>query len=680
MKFNFKLVILFILYSSICLSQNMKEGFTYLETGKYKKAEIFFKNILVEYPTNKTAKLCFGRAIGLNGNSKESVEIFTDLLKIYPEDFEIKLNYAESLLWNKNYTKAKGYYQNLVKESPKSFPAILGYANTLSNLKIYDQALEFVNKALLISPGNLNALTSKKYIYLGYANQYVQKREYTTSIKLLNENLLLFENDTETLLNLANVYLISNDFSKAKAIYITIGESSENKLASLNGLALVSHLNGKEKEALKISSKAMNSINSKTSKRLTQQTKERYTQALIWNRKYKEANGLIQKINKEFPNENWALLLRATLNIYKSNFKESLADYNRVIKNDSTSFDGNLGKANALKASKLYNEAYKAGNKALVHHNNQKDIVGFLKNLNTDFTPFVETKSIYSIDNGNNQAISFYTGIEFPFSTRLKLNANFTSRNTKNTLSNIEATAKSFSGGLTYQLYPKFSFKGNIGVTTTKDFSQLSADIKLLIKPSNLQDLTIGYNREIQNFNADLLNREIVQNNFYANYSLNTNFNLGWYTQYYYTTQNDNNIRNLLFTSLYYNILNKPLLKGGINYQHITFKDQVPTVYFSPEKFNAVEVFIDLFKDKGLENWFYLLNAATGYQFIEDDDRQNIYRVQGKLGYKVSDRCITNLYINHSNIASAIASGFKYTEIGFELKWYFTKKPIFRKK
>ncbi|XKX05825.1 hypothetical protein R8G61_00410 [Tenacibaculum maritimum] len=49
----------------------MKDGFAYLDTGKYKQAEIFFENILKIYPTNKTAKLCYGRAIGLNGNPKK---------------------------------------------------------------------------------------------------------------------------------------------------------------------------------------------------------------------------------------------------------------------------------------------------------------------------------------------------------------------------------------------------------------------------------------------------------------------------------------------------------------------------------------------------------------------------------------------------------------------------------
>jgi len=665
----------------------MKEGFTYLETGKYNKAEVFFKNILIEYPTNKTAKLCYGRAIGLSGDSKKSVQIFIDLLKAYSQDFEIKLNYAESLLWSKDFNKAKGYYQSLVKENSKSFPALLGYANTLSNLKIYDQALEFVNKALLVSPGNLNALTSKKYIHLGYANQYVQKGDYKTSITLLKENLLLFESDTETLQNIANVYITSDDFSKAETTYQKIGASSQNKLISLNGLALVSHLKGKEKEALKISFKAMSSINKETNKLLAQQTKERHAQALIWNRKYIEAATLIKTLNEKHPNENWVLSLRATLNIYKSNFKRSITDYNRILINDSISFDGNLGKANALKALGLYNDAYKTGNKALTFYDNQKDIVTFLKNLDKEFTPFIETKVTYSSDNGNNEATSFYSGLTFPISTKLKFNTNYTYRTTQNTTSNKEATSHNFLGGISYQLSPTIVFNGNLGITTasaiTTDYSQFLTDISLNIKPYKLQNLVIGYKRELQDFNADLLSREIVQNNYYANYSLNTNFNFGWFTQYYYTSQNDTNTRNLVFTSAYYTILNSPILKAGLNYQYITFKNQVPSIYFSPKEFNAVEVFIDLLRDENsIKNnqWFYGLNAATGFQFIEKTERQNTYRIQGKLGYKFSERSIANLFVNHSNIASVTAAGFKFTEIGFRFKWYLTQKPFFLKK
>lgn len=197
-----------------------------------------------------------------------------------------------------------------------------------------------------------------------------------------------------------------------------------------------------------------------------------------------------------------------------------------------------------------------------------------------------------------------------------------------------------------------------------------------------LQDLEVGYKRDIQNFNADLINEEILGDNFYLNYNIATNFKLGWFTQYFFTSQSDNNQRNLLFTSLYYNFLSKPILKGGFNFQYISFKNQVPDIYFSPSKFHAYEVFIDFLQDeKSIEakQIFYTLTAATGFQFIEDDAKQATYRVQAKFGYKISDRLLINVFGGTSNIASAAASGFTYTEFGFRIKWLITSKPLFRK-
>ena len=664
----------------------MNEGFTYLETGKYKQAETFFENILITYPKNKTAKLCYGRALGLNGNGERAAAIFINLLERYPQDFEIKLNYAESLLWNENYNKAKDYYKNLLEEKPNSFPALLGYANTLSNLKFFNEALEFIDKALLTSPGNLNALTSKKYINLGYANQYVQNGDYKAALKLLLKNLQLFKKDIETLQNIANVYLISSDFSKAEATYKTIGISPQNKLTSLNSLALVSHLKGKNKKALEISSKAINYISNKTSESLLQQTKERYAQALIWNRKYKKADILIQKLNNEYPNKNWVLSLRASLNIYKSNFEKSINDYNRILKNDTTSFDGNLGKANALKASGYFIEAYKSAENTLKFYKNQKDAVNFIKKLDKSFTPFVVAESSYSFDNGNNKAYSYKATSEFSFSTKFKLLGSYNYRTTSNSLSGLKATSNNVLGGVSYQLLHNIKLKSLIGLasskTETNTFNQLVADISLLTKPFKLQNLELGYKREIQNFNAALLAENIVQNNYLINYSLNTNFRLGWFTQYYYTTQNDTNTRNLIFTSLYYTILEKPSLKAGVNYQNISFKNQVPTIYFSPGKFNAYEVFFNIIKDENItkENeWFYELTAASGFQYIENSKKQRTYRIQSKLGYKFSERSILTLYGSKSNIASATAAGFTFTEIGLRFKWFILRKPFFRK-
>jgi len=669
------------------LSQDMKEGFTYLETGKYKEAEVFFKDVLKNYPKNKTARLCYGRAVGLNGNSTKALNLFINLLNDFPNDFEVKLNYAESLLWDKKFDVAENYYEKLIKENDKSFSALLGYANTLSNLKKYNKALVYVDKALEVSPNNPNALVSKKYMRLGLANEYLNKQEYSKAEAILKENFTNFKDDKETLLNLANLYLISNQYSKAEETYIKLGSNNKNKNISLNGLALVQHLKSKNKLALNTSKTSVNSLPSNASKDIKNQTIERYIQALIWNKKFKEADKEINNLFKSNNEpENWMLSLRATLNIYKSNFDKSIEDYNLILKKDSASFDGNLGKANALKALGYYNKAYLGAENTLSFYDNQKDATQFINKLDESFTPFVEAKTSYSFDNGNNDAYMYQLNGEYSFSTKFKVLASYNHRFTKNPVTNLEATSNNVLVGFSYQLFNNVVFKSNLGVTSSNansnDFTQLLADLAFEIKPSKLQNLEIGYKREIQNFNAELIDREIVQNNFILNYNLSTNFNLGWFTQYYYTSQNDSNTRNLLFTSLYYNILEKPSLKAGVNYQYITFKNQVPTIYFSPSKFNAYEIFINLIKDENIaknKTWFYDLTAATGLQFIEDDAKQSTYRIQGKLGYKFSERSLLNIYALQSNIASATAAGFTFTEIGLRFKWLFLKKPVFRK-
>ncbi|WP_111684496.1 tetratricopeptide repeat protein [Winogradskyella tangerina] len=655
-------------------AQNMQQGFTYLETGDYAKAEEFFTTILKDYPKNKTARLCYGRAIGLNGKSEAAQQLFTQLLKDYPNDFEVKLNYGESLLWNRNFTAAKVYYKELVKEDPNNFAALLGFANTLSNLKEYENALSYVNKALEVSPNNPNAMTSKKYIYLGYAYQNQQSQNYDKAEILLIKNLELFGDDKETLLNLANLYLIWEKFDEAEVMYNRL--QPQHKILALNGLALVSHLKGKEKEALNLSTAAYNGLTTNTESTLLQQTTERYVQALIWNKKFKAAQNKIEALVAEYPNENWVLALRATLNIYKSNFKESLADYNQILANDSTSFDGNLGKANVLKALGRYDEAYTSAENTLKFYSNQKDAVKFIAQMDVNFSPQLDSKASHTFDNGDNRAYMFGTSLSYPLSTKLNILGNYSYRTTNNTLTDNNATSNNMSVGLAYQILPNITIKGLAGLTSataeSRDYNQILANIALNIKAFKLQTLDIGYQRQVENFNADLLDRELVQNNFYANYNLSTNFNLGWYTQLMHTSQSDNNTRNLLFTSLYYNILPKPGVKVGVNYQYITFKDQLPSIYFSPEKFNAYEVFINLIKDEAVakpNQWFYNLTGAFGYQFIENDPKQTAYRIQGAFGYKFSERTLLNVYGTHSNIASATAAGFTFTEIGLRFKW-----------
>ena len=133
-------IFIFLLVTFSSVAQDMNSGFQLLEQGKYVQARDFFEKVLAAYPENKTARLCYGRALGLSGKTTQAKSLFVELKNDYPTDFEVALNYAESLLWNKDFTEAESVYVNLVQQDSASFPAILGYANTLSNLKKYDSA------------------------------------------------------------------------------------------------------------------------------------------------------------------------------------------------------------------------------------------------------------------------------------------------------------------------------------------------------------------------------------------------------------------------------------------------------------------------------------------------------------------------------------------------------------
>ncbi|WP_342747843.1 tetratricopeptide repeat protein [Nonlabens arenilitoris] len=546
-------------------SQNMNPGFELLEMGDFKEAKTFFKDILKDYPDNKTAQLCLGRATGLSGNPDEATAIFEGLLEQYPQDFEIKLNYAESLLWNKKYIDAKSYYQGLLKENDQSFPAVLGYANTLSNLKEYPQAQDYINRALVIDPGNPNALTSKKYINLGYSNQLVQAQNFKPAVQLLKDNLIFLEYDTETLQVLANTYLIATQVDSALITYEKINRTKTDSIISFNGISLVQHLQGKEKTALRFSEKAMSTLNTTTPKNIEQQSVERNIQALIWNSKYKEAETLINSQIERFGTENWLLALRATLNIYKSNFKKSINDYNQILATESTSFDGNLGKSNAQKAIGNYKAAYTSANRTLEIYKDQKDALQFIKTLDQQFTPVTTVKPSYSFDNGDNEAYNLDVNLIVPVSTKLSLLGNYNYRDTFNDQLSSQAMTQLFQIGAAYEFLPNIKLKGIAGINSinadNNNYEELTTDISLQIKYIKLQSIDIGFKRNVESFNTALLERQLVQSNFYVNYNLSTNFNLGWFTQYFYTSQNDGNSRNLLFTSLYYNFLKNHHLK-----------------------------------------------------------------------------------------------------------------------
>ena len=656
-------------------SQEMQKGFTYLETGQYQKAERFFEDILKEYPTNKTARLCYGRAVGLQGKTVKAKALFTALTSDYPTDFEVALNYAEALLWNKEYEEAQTFYKNLLTQQPESFPALLGYANTLSNLKIYDEALLYVNKALDVQKGNGNALVSRKYIRLGKASVHIQEEAHDTATVLLEKNLMDFPKDPDTQSLLANNYLLQKEYTNAALVY----KNMKDTVASYTGQSLVAHNQHKDKEALTIANKAVAYATQTKDTTKILIAKERYIQALLWNSKFKVAEQEIAQLTAVYPENTKTPSLLATYGMYTGNFKKSIATYQEMLAKDSTSFDGNLGIANAYRAQGNLTKAYAYAQKTLKFYPNQKDAKGLIKTIENTLSPVVETNVAYTIDNGNNEAYSIMGRITIPFSERFKAFAQYGYRTTENTVSEEMAYNTTMGLGANYRLLNNTWIESNLGFVKanapSNEYTDVNGSIFLTSRPLPLQYLKVGYSRELQNFNATLIDEKIFMNNYTLNYNMGTTFNLGWYTGYTYTSQTDGNSRHLLFTSLYYTFTKRPALKGGVNYQFLSFKEQVPTLYFSPSKYQALELFLDLQGSKG--HWTYGANVAGGYQFIENNSATSLFRAEAKVNYDITGRFQVGGYGKYSTIASETAAGFEFIEVGIKLRWQITNTPLF---
>ena len=251
-------VFFFTLYAQAQVT--LQKGFDHLEKGNFAAAETYFESYLNTDPENKTAQICYGRAVGLNGAPQKAKVVFNTLLVEYPNDFEVIINYNESFLWAEEYATAKPLYEKLVAEYPSQFGAVLGYANTLSNLKEYKKALEWVNKALMLEPDNESAKISRKYMKLGYANDYVNAQDYEHGIALLQDIFTDFPEDKDALLNLANVYLILKTIESAKTTYWRYATTAKDSITAQNGIVLAEHIAENDKAALKMARATKNKV------------------------------------------------------------------------------------------------------------------------------------------------------------------------------------------------------------------------------------------------------------------------------------------------------------------------------------------------------------------------------------------------------------------------------------
>ena len=658
-------IICFLFVCRVLYCQDLSEGFTYLEKGKFQEAEIFFQNQINNGIENFTIKLCLGRAVGLNGNPQKANKMFMEMKETFPDNFELDLNLAESFLWLKKYNQAKEIYEKLLIRYPSDFGVFLGYANTLSSLKQYNEANLYIEKALDLDPENKGAKISRKYILLGLAESHKMSDFYNETLFVLEKADSLYPQDIDVTLSL---------------FYHLIDMNRENiALERLDKYEQCKEIHPKTLEAR--ASLAMRNRNYQLASTIIQEAKEKILNLQLGEEVY--YNMLIQEVNntlalKEYSRAKSLLDSLKSENLNSQKYNDVLANYafatkdyqlvdSLINQSSDTLFILKLKSRKAMqkgefrKVKKYLDRIYDIDEKNVFRHYFSKELN---PNLYLSINPYFYVLS----DNGGNRADERGIMIETSNRKAIRLYGSYSDRvTTQNGMDS--ASRKNIGVGVIYEASKFINFR--TGVTKiipsisdkVKTYNAINSSMSLnLTQQSNL---TLVYNKQVYDYNTSLIQSEISEVRQGIKYYNGELREIGFYGEGAVTKISDGNNSSFLFISVFKNFLELPLLQLGYNFTFLEFENRSEN-YFSPDQYKVQEVFFKFdnryMADKNVYTSFL---AAFGVQSF-DDNKENTQRYEAELGIKFGKRSQIGIFASYNNASSATIGGYQVKRIGLK--------------
>ncbi len=651
------LSIILLFCGSILFSQEMSAGFTMLEKGAFEEANVFFKHILSDYPNNKTARICQARAIGLSENPQEAVRLFIELATDYPDDLEIDLNLAESYMWSKLPEKAQKKYASILVDHPDNFTANLGYANALSASNRTFEAAKVIETALDIDPQNRNALISRKFILLKLAYESRLASHFELAERVLKQLDDWYPEDAQIIQNLAELYLVKKDYNKAEKYYTRLQKiapfEGHTGRAYLQSLAL-NHKAGiiQADSALLYAPKLEDIPNAAMMK----------AQMLAQQGKSKQAISYANTLYNTYPNTTNSQLLKARLGLILKEENASLALLKDLDTKMPETFDIKMALVDAYRSTKNPAAALDQINEALLIDGNNQDVVDLQKALKANFQTDVLIDAYVSEDGGGFFARGLSLGAERYLHNKHRAKVQYKARYTNQSENNVPAIQQAI--GFFDQWY--FSQKSNLAMGVELYSSSPVEGPNISFLPSLTWEqriakyhfLSPSFKRSIMDYNADLIIARIILNRIGLNYGYVHPGHIGIYIASEYASINDDNHRRLIYTAVYKDIVNKPLVRLGVNYNYYSYETQRPQFYFSPASFHSVGGFVEINNiDLTTKGLIYKATVGSGAQWIEDDNIQLTRRIEVSFGYKFNASSSILLAYQNNNAAQATNSG-----------------------
>lgn len=649
-------------------TQDYSVGFRLLEEGSFQEALLYFDGQIKQGNTDFTAKLCFGRALGLSGSHEEAMTHFIRMKQDYSDNLELDLNYAESLMWSSLFVEARDMYKGLYKKNNKHFAIVLGYANSLSSLKNYQAASILIEEALAIDDKNENALISKKYIFLGLANQFKLSSKTKEAEEIYEELGLLFPNDIDVVLNYAYLKMDLNKLRDAEILLNKVLQESGSNYKLYTALARIKLRQFRYEKSLANVEKAKAHFIARNVQLPFDLLNLEFS-IYLSKRSYEKAESILKQIEDIYGSRKFRdiqvsyLLNRKEYDRLEEYLKEGDRDFYYT-----TMTKINLAKGNFHAAkSNLDSVSMKPENQA-IHYYLGKEIskkfyhgsdFGF-EIMNDNGGTYAESYSVSATSSKKNKG-RIYLGYFYRKAFYEK---------------SVSASSGRFELGVNYQLFDKVSSQivlaNNALTNVSGDLSssfQYAGKIKFDL--SNAHFLSLSFDQNTFNYNVELINESITDNKIGLQYYNMFSHRLGAYFESNRSVLSDANNSNFVFLSFFNNFNTIPLLQAGVNYTYLRYKMQ-SSYYFSPKVYDVKEVFLKF--DNSYHPSQSLIISATagiGRQVIDGEDQQFTQRVEIELGYKFRNGQHVKAFYSYNNSASASLSGYRAQRMGVKASLRF---------
>ena len=649
-------------------SQTMTAGFEMLESGKNAEATVFFKDILRDHPENKTALICYGRAVGLSGNPAEAKLIFSKLDKTYPNDKEVLLNLAESLLWNSNFEDAISQYNVINNAYPNDAGVLRSLANAYAANQDYENAYQIILQSLAINQTNESSQHSHVSIGLAYAHQLKVEKKYSESLAVLeslSNNKPLNKN---VIVSKAYTYLAMKDYDAAKHEFTQLKTASLDTIQSYLGLASVDL----QKQNYKSSLASLKHGYFDDKQLSTQDSTQRFD--LIFgnylNLKPKQADKILNTSLKPLlsPSQH------AEKQIYVNLATESYENIPTLIdKIDNRKLQQDITLRYVLEADKYkqFSDVLSNIDDSLLDDYSHT----LLAKIENELAYQANSTMSYAEDNAQNTSKELTVDVSAPKALTFSPFLHLRSRWVQSPLAIQTANHSVLRLGSTIKTKHNQLASISLGVESNNISGenqqyQSSYHLSYFVEINNRHFIKLITSRSQLDYNQDLLSENIWKNNIGLEHHIVSRSGIGSYSQLNRSYLNDGNSGIDAFNSLYVNLSQNPVIQTGLNSTLLTYKDAT-TAYYSPEYVFSISPFIKASNEyQTSQRWKYQLTLSAGQQYeAQADQAKLIYNIQLRTGYILSQHLFGEIFYTYANNNSSLNNGFSTYITGLKIRY-----------